>query len=101
MRYEKHWRHKKKDLERTIGEMSSGQVRAAVQAMVPRTGTDLTSANVNSVNQYPPTSSATRRITSSPSPNQRVDNLRVFGAGKVVPVPEKISKSDGLRVTNT
>lgn len=40
----------------------------------------------------------TQANPTTPTANQRVDNLRIFGSGKVVPVPEKVKKTTGLRV---
>ncbi|KAL0272175.1 UNVERIFIED_CONTAM: hypothetical protein PYX00_005255 [Menopon gallinae] len=112
MRYEKHWRHKKKDLERLANELASPQVQTAVtslQSLTPNVG-DASANHIRSHMQplirrsssstmaANATTATTTLTTAATAANQRVDNLRIFGTGKVVPVPEKVKNSTGHRV---
>lgn len=82
MRYEKHWRHKKKDLERITKELTSG-----ISPPVPVQNPTNTLAQAPSNQSLTvPNDAANHHVA-----NQRVDSLRIFGTGKVVPVPEKIN----------
>lgn len=91
IRYDKHWRHKKQDLERinaTTWERPSENTQPALAAVTAAAAAAAAASNnTNSTNHYRPVQLPPllhHRIT-----NNRVDNLRLFGgSSKIVPQEE-------------
>lgn len=90
IRYDKHWRHKKQDLERinaTTWERPSENTQPTLAAVAAAAAAAAASNNTNSTNHHRPTHLPPlvhHRVT-----NNRVDNLRLFGgSSKIVPQEE-------------
>lgn len=102
IRYDKHWRHKKRDLERVHNNAapaaSDSQNNVTNNLLTNNHIPNPSTTPIRHMNQLPPL--LTRRSGASSS---RVDNLRLFGISKVAPqdgeaVKERVSPSNVIRV---
>ncbi|KAK6625241.1 hypothetical protein RUM43_005535 [Polyplax serrata] len=93
MRWEKHWRHKKKDLDRLTKELSANQMQAAVEVLQAMKSSSDAQHLVTNNSLLP---SVTDNSLGSSGSNSRVpgQSVRMHAPGKVVPTPEMSKMSE-------